>query len=37
MGSRAVAATGINNTKVDNAKNIDLLILIHSFIEYGDN
>ena len=37
VGSSPVAVTGINNTKVDNAKNIDVVMLMHNFIEYSNN
>ena len=27
----------INNAKIDNAKDIDILMLMHNLIEYSDN
>ena len=27
----------INNTQIDNAKNIDIVMLMYNLIEYGDN
>ena len=29
--------TGINNTEIDNAKNIDILMPMYNLIEYSDN
>ena len=29
--------TEINNTQVDNAKDIDIVIPMYNLIEYGDN
>ena len=27
----------MNNTQIDNAKDIDVVMLMHNLIEYGDN